>query len=200
MYTIALVGTVVLVAGCATSKGTVDSFMQSSYEQGSIDTIAIPRLRNASLAPSQAQQVTRRLTQSVQRKNPNVEIVTANSFNEFLNDRGLVDKYSDFLEDYSTSGIANREFTKHLVDAGIDGILIGVLSRVKQQDGSYGSNKGETRITLSFAVVDANRNTVIWSASADGIKGTATTLGEAPPIAQAVKLAMDKVEANLPKL
>ena len=189
-----------IAIGCATSKGTVDSFTQASYQPGSIDKIAIPNLRNANAAPSQARQVTRRVTRAITRKNPDVDIVTPNRFNGFLSDNDLVGKYANFIEDYNTSGIANRAFTEHLKTAGIDGILIGMISRVKQQDGTYGGNRGNTRVTLTFAIVDTTNNSVMWSASADGVKNTATTLEDAPPIAQAIKAAVDKIEPNLPTL
>jgi len=38
----------------------------------------------------------------------------------------------------------------------------------------------------------------LWEASSDGIKGTPTTLESAPPIIEAVDLAVDKILSNLP--
>ncbi len=133
-------------------------------------------------------------------KNPQLTLVSANSFNNLLNDLGIVDDYSDFIEDYVTSGIANREFLEQLKNKNIDALMISELSNAYQQDGAYGRNLGETRITLTFTVIDTNTNDIIWTASADGIKGTSTTLGTAPALIEAINLAVEKIQESVPIL
>ncbi len=133
-------------------------------------------------------------------KNPNVMLISANKFSNILNEKGLVDDYADFIEDYITSGIANQNFLKALADEGIDAILMSELSNAYQQDGAYAINKAQTRITIHATIIDTRTNDVVWTASADGIRGSATTVSEAPPLVEAIDLAVKKIMGALPTL
>jgi hypothetical protein len=190
----------VLLSGCATNKGTINTFYEPSYNVGSVKTLAVPTIRNARLAPSESQQIGRSVNKAIAQKNPSITLVSANKFANLINDLGLVDDYSDFIEDYVTSGIANREFLEQLRNNNIDAIMLSELSNSYQQDGAYGRNKAQTRITLSFTIMNTHTNDVIWTASSDGIKGSATTVAEAPALIEAINLAVKKIEQSVPQL
>jgi len=190
----------VILAGCAASRGTINSFYEPSYMQGSVNLLAIPTIRNARLAPSESQQIGRSVNRAIAEKNPTVKMMSANKFSNLLNDSGLVDSYADFIEDYITSGIANREFLENLRNNDIDAIMISELSNAYRADGSLGYNLGETRVTISFTIIDTKTNDVIWTAIADGKKGTASTLGDAPPLIEAINLAVEKIVGAVPTL
>lgn len=81
---------------------------------------------------------------------------------------------------------------------GVDAIMQGEMVNVTQQDGVYGQNKGQTRVTVRFTILGTKEGKLLWEASSDGIKGTATAMEEAPPIGEAVSLAVEKIMANLP--
>lgn len=189
-----------ILAGCAINKGTINSFYEPSYQVGSVKSLAVPSVRNARLAPSESQKIGRAVNQAISNKNPNVKLISANDFSNLLNDNKLVNNYADFIEDYVTSGIANREFLEKLKQFEIDAIMISELSNLQQKDGAYGQHAGQTRITLTYTMIDTRTNDVIWTASADGIKGTASTIGEAPPLVEAINLAVEKVKAAVPQL
>ena len=196
---LALIVTVFL-CGCATQRGTINTFYEPSYLQGSISTLVVPTIRNARLAPSESQQIGRTINQALIAKNPGIKIVSANNFANFLNDEGLVDEYSDFIEDYVTSGIANREFLLKLANNGYDGVMMSELSNAFRQDGVYGMHQGQTRITIGVTIINTKTNDIVWTASADGLKGTPTTLDVAPPMIEAVNLAVDKIKESVPIL
>lgn len=198
---LALVLTAVgLFSGCATSKGTINTHNEPSYQQGSISSLAVPKIRNARLAPSESQKISRSLNQAFMKKNPDVTLVSANDFSNMINTRGLVADYADFIEDYITSGIANREFLMALAEDGVDAILLSELSNAFEEDGAYGRNAGQTRITIHATIIDTRTNDVVWTASADGIRKTATTVEGAPPIVEAIELAVEKILGALPIL
>lgn len=189
----------VLVA-CATSRGTINAFYEPSYTVGSIKSLAVPVIRNARIAPSESMTIGRTINRAIASKNPQLKLVSANSFNKLINSQGAVGAYADFIKDYVTSGIANQDFMSILVKADIDAIMICELSRIYQRDGSYGLNKAETRVTLSFTIINTKTNDVVWSASADGVKGSVTTVSEAPPMAAAIELAVRKIMSAIPRL
>ncbi len=199
-YKLAIIFGLLLLGGCAVNRGTINSFYEPSYIVGSVRSLAVPGIRNARLAPAESQQIGRSVNQAIASQNPNVRMVSANTFNNLLNDLGLVDDYSDFIEDYVTSGIANREFLEQLNAQDIDAVLLSEISKVYQQDGAYGRNAGESRVTLSFTIMDTATNDVIWTASADGVRSTASNVGSAPPLIEAINLAVEKVREAVPRL
>ena len=78
--------------------------------------------------------------------------------------------------------------------------MLSELSNAYQQDGAFGIHKAKTRITLSFSIMDTSTNDIIWSATSDGIKGSATTIDEAPALIEAIDLAVKKIKQSVPKL
>lgn len=191
----------VAVASCAVNRGTINSYVEPTYQQGSIKKIAVFSIRNAGRAPAEARDINVKIAQAIVAKNPSVEIVSPAAALKIINDAGLADKWADFVEDYYTSGIANKVILKEIAKSlNVDAVMQGQLVNVWQQDGNGWDQKGTTRITVSFSIVEATSAKQIWEASADGIKGNATEFGPAPPIADAIKLAIDKIVENIPLL
>jgi len=187
-----------LITSCATNRGTINSYVEPTYTQGSIKRLALFSIRNAGRAPAEARDINVKIAQAIVAKNPSVEIMAPSASLSAINDAGLAAQWADFVEDYYTSGIANKVVLQEIATAlKVDAVLQGQLVNVWQQDGG-GMQKATTRITVNFSIVEAATAKVVWEATADGIraKGTKT----APPIADAIKLAVDKIVENLPLL
>lgn len=192
---------VLLCSACGISRGTINSYVEPTYQQGSVKRIALFPIRNAGRAPSEARDINVKIAQAVGAKNPSVEIVAPATSVRTINDAGLADKWASFVEDYYTSGIANKVILKELATAlNVDAILQGQLVNVVQQDGNNWSTKGQTRITVNFSILETDTGKQIWEASADGIKGNVTEFESAPPIAEAINLAIAKIVENIPAL
>jgi len=139
----------------------------------------------------------------MKKKNPNVIIIPPSKSLRMINDAGLASEWANFVEDYYTSGIADKVVLAKLAKAlNADAIFQGQLVNVYQRDGGgFGSSvRGLTRITLGFSIVETKTAKTIWEASSDGILGTSNSYGEAPPIKDAIDLAMKKVKDNIPSL
>lgn len=191
----------IFVSGCAISKGTINSFVEPTYEIGSIQKVAVFSVRNARFAPSEARQINKQIIQSLVAKNPEIEIVSPSEALRKINESNLAEKWADFVEDYYTSGIANRSILASVNKIlGVDAVLQGQLLNVYQVDGDCWQRKGQTRITISFSVIENETAKTVWEASSDGIKGNATACAAAPPIADALSLAITKVTENMPLL
>ncbi len=188
-------------ASCGISRGTINSYVEPTYEQGSIKRQAFFPIRNAGRAPSEARDINVKISQALNAKNPGVAIVAPASSVRIINDAGMADKWARFVEDYYSSGIANKVILMELAEAlEVDGIMQGQLVNVQQQDGDGWAIKGQTRITVNFSIVEAATGKQVWEASADGIKGNASESGIAPPIAEAINLAIAKIVDNIPAL
>ena len=197
------IGVAVIFTGCVIKKGTINSYVEPTYDRGNIKTIAMFPMRNAKFAPSEARQLNKQLSQEMQKKNPNIRIVPPSKALRMINDSGLASEWADFVEDYYTSGIADKivlaKFSKALK---VDAIFQGQLEKIIQRDsGGFGTTvKGLTRITLSFSIVETKTAKTIWEATVNGIYGTASNYEEAPSIKDTIDLAMKKLKENMPWL
>jgi hypothetical protein len=189
------------ISGCGISRGTINSYIEPTYIQGSVKRLAVFSVRNARFAPSEARQINRKLIQALVTKNPKLQIVSPSEALRIINDNDLASKWADFVEDYYTSGIANHsvlsEISKYLK---VDGVLQGQLLNVFQVDGDNWSRKGKTRVSISFSIVETHTAKTVWEATADGIKGNVSALSPAPPVADALELAIQKIIINMPLL
>lgn len=194
-----IVFTSILFTSCAVSKATLNSYVDPNINNEKITRLAVFPIRNAKFAPSEAQQINRKISMSIAQKNSQIEIMSSNEAINKLNDSNLANTWAVFLDNYSSSGVPDKNVLTEVGDAlGIDAIIQGEIVNVFQQDGAYGSNKGTTRVTVRFSMLSTKSGKLLWEASSDGIKGTPTTLESAPPIIEAVDLAVDKILSNLP--
>lgn len=188
-------------ASCAVSKGAITSYVEPTYQAGSIKRLAILSIRNASRAPAEARAINVKVTQAIVAKNPSIEVVSPAAALEAINGAGLAKDWADYLNDYYTSGIANRVILERIAKAlSVDAIMQGQLVNVHQEDGNGWSKLGVTRVTVSYSIVEVATAKQIWEATADGIKTTSTEFEAAPPIAEAIQIAIDKILQNIPNL
>lgn len=189
------------IIACASSKATINSFTDPSYSAQDVESIAVLPIRNARLAPSEAQSVTRRVSQAIHGKAPKIRLMGPTESVQALNDHDLAHDWATFVEDYVKSGVPDAEALGRIGKAlNVDALVQGELLNVQQEDGEFGGNKGQTRVTVRFTMLGTRDGTLLWEASSDGIKKTATTLSDAPAIIEAVNLAVNKILDNLPPL
>lgn len=192
----------VLAAGCGTSKASINTYADPSADFTTIQSISVFPMRNTSFAPAEARVMNRRITQVIAQRNPTVEILGPAEANDRLNDHGLADDYAAFLVNYVSSGIPDRGMLGQFGAAlGTDAIMQAEIVQVVQEDAQagYGGHKGYTRVTVRFSMLDCRNGRVLWEASSDGRRATAGNWGDAPPIIEAVELAVDKILDNMPR-
>ncbi|MBD3336100.1 MAG: hypothetical protein GF355_11355 [Candidatus Eisenbacteria bacterium] len=130
-----------------------------------------------------------------------MSIMSAAEAQQLLNDHDLVGEWSYFLDSFATSGIPDANTLARIGEAlDVDCIIQGEIVNVTQRDGVYGGNKGTTRVTVRYSMLDTRTGKLVWEASSDGVRTTATTVEPAPPIIEAVNLAVDRILTALPEL
>jgi hypothetical protein len=200
MKTYFLVLAALVFSGCTTSRATIDTYVDPNFSAASVKKIAVFPLRNARLAPSEALQVNREITQAINKRNPAIQIISAAEAVEILNDNGLAEKWAKFLENYVTSGIPDAAILREVGAAlEVDNILQGELVNITQRDGdSY--TLASTRVTVHYTLMDVAGNKTVWDATSDGFAlNKENRYGlEAPPIIEAVRLAQGKILGVLP--
>jgi len=191
----------VLIAGCASQRATLRTFVDPSIRPESIQSVAVFPMRNVRLLPDEARELNRGVSQAFHRQNPSVKIVGPTHSTDLLNRANLAETYSDFLRDYSTSGIPNVTTLNEIRDAlDVDAILQGEVFDIYQTDGIFGSHKGETSVTIRYVLLSTHNGNVLWEGTSNAKKVTATTVEPAPPLYEVVLIAQHKILGALPTL
>jgi hypothetical protein len=186
------------LGGCANSS--INSYVEPTYNQGSINSLAMFPVRNAMLAPSEARLLNKDLSLEIQRKNPSLRIVAASQSLRLISEAGLASDWSNFVEDYYTSGIPDRVVLRKIEDAlNVDAVFQGQLFNVAQVDAVPFGPHAYSRISIGFSILETKTAKTIWEASSDG-SYTQPVKMSAPPIKKVLDLAMKKIKANMPVL
>lgn len=202
MFKQVMVGLLCLAAtACATHKGSVNSFVDPSFTATRINSVAVFPIRNTRAAPSEARQINRRVALELRAQNPNVKLINETEASALIDEAGLGDDWASFVTGFAASGIPDVQKISAIGEAiGVDTILQGELVSVQQSDGVVGGNPGTTRVTVRYTLLDARDGRLLWETSAEGRRQTATTLQSAPPVIEAVEIAVEKILQNLPPL
>ena len=190
---------VLSVAGCATHSGKVRAFTDPSAQPGTIKALAVFPIRNARLAPGDAQEINRQVTSELTRLHPTVQIMGPSEVVRLLNEADLAAEWARFLEDYSASGVPDSKRLQRVADAlHVPVFLQGELVNVVQEDGIAFVRQGSARVTIRFSLLDATKGKTLWEATGDGLQTRSTTVGAAPPLIDAIKLALEKLVPSIP--
>jgi hypothetical protein len=143
----------------------------------------------------------RRIAEGLVQRNSSLKVVAGPEAVSLLNEKDLADDWARFLENYVTSGVPDANSLSRIGQAlGVDAIIQGEMVEVLQEDGRFGRNEGTTRVTLRLTMLAVEDGRLLWEASSDGLRKTASAAEDAPPVIEAVLLAVDKIVENLPEL
>lgn len=202
-FTLLTAATAVLtLASCAaTHSATISSYVDPTHQRGVIQSIAIFPVVNTRMAPSEAQQVNRRVSFVIHQRDPQIQLMSSVEAVDRLNDYGLADDWAVFLQNYVSSGVPDATVLGEIGGAlGVEAIIQGEVLNVYQHDGDGEGRKGVTRVTVRFSMLDCLNGKLLWEASSDGLRETAFggTVAHAPPVIEAIELAVDKILESLP--
>ncbi|MFW6035299.1 MAG: hypothetical protein ACOCRZ_03490 [Halothermotrichaceae bacterium] len=187
-----------VLIGC-TDKATINTYSDPSFSKNTITKLAVFPMKNTKLAPSESRTINRKIAQGIKDTDPTIEIISASEATKVMNREGLTDKWADFLDDYSSSGVPNTDTLFKVGDAlGVDGIMQGEIVNIVQADGHYGWNGGVSQVTVRYSILGTDSGKLLWEATSEGRKDTLTTLEDAPPLIEAIMLAQEKIIENLP--
>jgi uncharacterized iron-regulated membrane protein len=189
------------LSGCAQKGANINSFTDPTFAPGGIRSLAIFPIINASVAPAEGQSINQTIGPRILAKNPGLVIVSPSEAINRLNAAGQATVWAEFLDAYTSSGIPNSAALRQVgTTVGSDSILQGSVSTAVQQDGIYGVRFGGALVTVQFSLFDSRSGKLLWQASSEGRSMTATTVEAAPPMAEAVTLAVEKLIGAMPRL
>lgn len=185
---------IVVLTGCTSAK--LDSYVNPSYNTKGIMNIAVMPLSNQRINAGQAIELNKAFIQEIKRRNPNIGIVAGQDAIRIVNEKGLADRWSDFLIGYSTSGLPNTNTLYTLSTVlNVDAIIQGTILHVKQED-SDGWKYPITQVTVRYTMFGGKDGAVLWELTGEG---KIQPYGySAPPVFEAAKMAHDKILEQLP--
>lgn len=200
------VGFGIACATAPTKKGvSVKSFVEASLQPGSVKSIAVFPLRNVRLLPDELREVNRGITEAFQKQNPKLKIVGATESVSLLNAAAKADKYSEFLRNFSQSGIPDVNTLKEIGKAlEINAILQGEVFSIEQLDGTTiytgAGSFGKTSLTVRYMLLSTSNGTILWDATSNAFK-LSEKIGEpAPSLLEVIQMAQEKILTALPTL
>lgn len=198
--TVFILTVLLLLIGCSTSK--LRTYVDPSIQSTSINSTAIFPIRNVRLLPDESRQINRNISQKFLQKNPNVKIIGPAESIDLINQSGLADKYSEFLRSFMLSGIPNTVTLKEIGNAlNVDSILQGELFDIYQYNGQFGVDLNSyTSLTIHYILLSTQRGNILWEATTNARKNTATVFQPAPPLYEVILIANDKIFTALPQL
>lgn len=194
----ALMLVAIILSGCG-SRATISTYSDPSFAPGSIKRVAIFPIKNTSIAPGEARVLEREMARAISSINPSVHIVGSTEAIQLLNEHDLADAWAEFLDNYTSSGIPNVRKLFEIGDSlGVDAILQGEIIYVFQRDGIFSAASGQTRVTVRYSILGTDSGKLLWEATTDASKTTATSMEKAPPLVDVIRIAQEKINANLP--
>lgn len=165
-------------------------------------------MENSNFSHSEERILDHKVTSALHSKNPDIEIINSQKIINLLNAYNLTVVWSSFLYNYDSIGVHRKHDLFLLCETlKIDAILFGEIIDLHQVDGRdvlyaiddvHGGNQGMTKVTVKYRMFSTNTGNLVWEPSSDGIKKTRELEMSAPPVIDAVKLAVDVIFTNLP--
>ena len=205
LCSIAVIGFGVACATTPVKQGsTLKTFVEPSIQSSAIKSVAIFPIRNMNLLPDEIREFNRGITDGLGRQNPKLKLVGAVEAVTMLNAGGLADKYSQFLRDYTQSGIPDIKILNEIGTAlGVDAIIQGEVFSISQTDGYSVNNLefyGKTSVSVRYILLSTVNGGVLWEATGTAYKLSDKANDPAPTIYEAIQIAQAKILSALPTL
>lgn len=187
-----------VMAGCASAS--LRSYVDPALASGAIRSVAILPVRNARLLPDESRELNREFARHFQETNPSVRLVGPAEATDALNTARLTERYTDFLRDFSTSGIPNARTLREIGDSlNVDAIVQGEVFDVQQRDTQLASSRGETSVTVRYALLGVSKGMVLWEGTSAARKTATTTLSRTPPLYEVISIAQKRILESMPR-
>lgn len=205
LLSIAVIGFGVACVTTPVKQGsTLKTFVEPSIQSGAIKSIAIFPIRNMNLLPDEIREFNRGITDGLGKQNPKLKLVGAVESVTMLNSAGLADKYSQFLRDYTQSGIPDIKVLNEIGTAlGVDAVLQGEVFSISQVDGYTVNNLrfyGKTSVSVRYVLLSTVNGGVLWEATGTAYKLSDKPADPAPTLYEAIQIAQEKILSALPTL
>lgn len=188
-----------LFIGCGGSSIDTQNYQDPTFGTYKINKIAVLPIRNTYLNIGEANKINRYFMTQLSRKTTKYDFVGPEDAVEQLAKDTLVEKYFDYLVQYATTGIPNREIIKEVAQSlGVDAIVQGEIFNIKKQDGIYGVRKGETSCNLRYSLIAGIDGKLLWETTVEASETTDFTTSGAPPLMDVVMEAMDEIIQSVP--
>ncbi|OHD55178.1 MAG: hypothetical protein A2014_00070 [Spirochaetes bacterium GWF1_49_6] len=185
----------ILISGC--SSASIKAYVSPSFKPGLLKSVAIFPMLNVKMLPDETRQINNEIIQAFSSKNPNVIVIRPEESVELLSKASLSDKYTEFLKNYSSSGVPNISTLKEIgIALNVDAIIQGEMYNFVEIVGSIWQ-WGSTSLTIRYVMLSTINGDVLWDAMSSAKKEKSAV---AIPIYEVIKIASDQVLSSLPEM
>ena len=183
---------------CAPTKATFNSTASPDISQEKISSIAIMPFTGIKDDKTSLGNIDTTAMNALEKKKIKIKITGSYKVDSTLNNKLLKD-WDDFSSSYIQGKNANGKLVSSIGKIfKVDGIIRGKVSNIVQNNAEYGAKFGDTKITLVINMFSSSTGKLLWTASSRGTVGTLTTNDPAPPVIDAVVVAVKKIFLNFP--
>lgn len=185
--------------GCY-SSATLKTRVDKSMESESIKSLAIFPLQGANLPPGENREFTKAVIDAFREKNHEIRVMGPSEAMELINSKGLSNHYNELLRSYISTGSPSEKYIKEIgATLNVDALMQGVVLDVRQSEASFYQYAG-THLTLSYGLMSTKSGIVIWDATSRARKQEAWAWSSAPPLHEAISVALQEILPAIPKL
>lgn len=193
----------VLFCACSTVKeqATISTYIDPTVRQGQIKSLAIFSLENDSLSRGDIQNLNRRIYERVKRRNPYIALLHPDKTARILRKQNMDSNWQAFYEYYHNYGRPDANALGGLYIAlKTETILHIKLRDIVQQNGKFNEKTAVSSAIVVCSIFHTQKNRLIWEGISEGIKENELTFEKAPPLIDAIEVAIDKIMVNFPEL
>ncbi len=189
---------IIFFESCAPTKATFTSESFGSLRDKNIRTIAVLPFAGLTTDKTDLGRIDTTIINAFSRKKINIKVIGSfTAYNKLSKD--LVDQWNNLTIDSAKGNQNAAALTAQIGnDLSADAIIQGKVSNIIQNDAAFGEKFGDTKVTLKIDLLSAKTGKLLWTAASIGTVGTLTTNDTAPPVINAVMVAVKEIFLNFP--
>ncbi len=192
-------------SGACIRRGKIDTYTDPALTPGRVRSIAFLPFRNVDYLPPEAREINEAIGNAFVKRNPGLShIVSDEQAGEILRPSGLMDEWARLFNASDPESAPDGNLTRKIGRAlNVDAIMQGGLVGAAQRHGRIGfltGAVGMSGVAIRYHLYAASDAQLLWSATAQGIATTASSLQPAPDPMVAINLALTEIYKYIPPL
>ena len=191
--------------GACTQRGKIDTYTDPALTPGRVRSIAFLPFRNVDYLPPEAREINEAIGNAFVKRNPGLDrIVSEGQIEDLLRPSGLTDEWARLIDPADPESSPVRYLIVRIGTAlNVDAIMQGELVGAAQRHGRIGfltGAVGMSGVAIRYHLYATSDAQLLWSATAQGIATTASSLQPAPDPMVAINLALTEIYKYIPPL
>ncbi|MEN8192137.1 MAG: hypothetical protein ABFS12_04940, partial [Bacteroidota bacterium] len=175
---------------CTASGTNLNSYVDPSLDLSLMHKIALIPMKNSEFSNSEIRIIDQKIETAIHNINSDIVVIPSVNADYLLDTYKLKALWLNFLDNYNSSGIPDKNDLILFGDAfKIDAMIYGKIVNIHQVNGrdafygvedTYGGNEGMTKVTVKYVMLSTKKGILLWESSFEGVKKTRAIKVPAP--------------------